>query len=247
VYDFKLGKGGIGDYIKFFMVMLTYCMRRNIKVYHKINNIGIEKHIRLKYDFLYVTTDDISKLENVTIKTPKSLYRYRGQHYSYDISVSEVFKFDNRVKINVPNILPYLTPSASKGYRLFLPTNYISIHLRLGDKYLETDKKYVTVKEDKRVYSEKNIYKFIEDNYDKTIILFSDNNSYKLQIKKKYNNIIITNSHIGHTSLINTTDKQVLDAVTELYLLTNSQLIYMASKSGFSKIASLFNNVKCIT
>ena len=58
------------------------------------------------------------------------------------------------------------------------------------------------------------------------ILFFCDNNNYKLKIKKKYKNIIITDAQIGHTSLSNTTNKQILDAVTEFYLLTNSQLIY---------------------
>ena len=60
-------------------------------------------------------------------------------------------------------------------------------------------------------------------------------------MKAKHPNLIITTSEIGHTSLSNTTNRQILDAVTELYVLSNSQLIYAASESGFSKIASKFN------
>ena len=116
----------------------------------------------------------------------------------------------------------------------------------MGDKFLETDKKNIKCKGDNRKYSEEKIYKFIEDNKNMNIIFFCDNNNYKLKIKKKYKNIIITDAQIGHTSLSNTTNKQILDAVTEFYLLTNSQLIYAASKSGFSNIASKFNNVKYI-
>ena len=41
VYDFRLGDGGIGDYLKFFMIILTKCMCNNVKIYHKINNIEI--------------------------------------------------------------------------------------------------------------------------------------------------------------------------------------------------------------
>tara|TARA_B100000902_G_scaffold126964_1_gene126443 strand:+ start:260 stop:1048 length:789 start_codon:yes stop_codon:yes gene_type:complete len=245
VYDFKVGYGGIGDYIKYFMVMLTHCMRNNIKVYHKINNIEIEKYIKLKHDFLYVTAYDISKMEDVTIKIPKNYYYNPKQEYRYDISVSEVFKFDDSVKQNVKHILSYQPLCDSE--QLLAPTNYISMHLRLGDKYLETKKRYISCLGDERRYSEEKMYKFIEDNCDKTIIFFSDNNSYKLKIKERYNDILITNSHIGHSSFRNTTGKQILDAVTELYLLTESQLIYMASESGFSRIASLFNNVKCVT
>ena len=48
---------------------------------------------------------------------------------------------------------------------------------------------------------------------------------------------------------VNTTDKQILDTVTEFYLLTNSQLIYSPSipESGFSKVAAKFKNIKVVT
>ena len=42
LYDFKLGNGGIGDYIKFFMIILTHCMDDNIKFYHKRWNFKIK-------------------------------------------------------------------------------------------------------------------------------------------------------------------------------------------------------------
>lgn len=243
VYDFKLGCGGIGDYLKFYMIILIKCMRNNIKFYHKINNIEIEKYIKLKYDFLYISSEKISKLENVTIEKPFNYYRklknktyeaYVNDKYNGNINLNEIFYFDDIVKANVKNIL---SP---------LPINYISIHLRLGDKFLETDKKYVECKNSTRSFSSEKLYKFIEDNKDKNIIFFCDNNSEKLKIKNKYNNIIISTSQIGHTSLFNTTNKQVLDTITDFYILSNSQLIYSASYSGFSKMASKFNNIKFI-
>lgn len=233
VYDFKLGFGGIGDYLKFFMIILEKCMNNNIKLYHKINNIEIEKYIKLKYDFLYITDDEISKLKNVTIKRPQNYYN--DDKYNGDLCLDEVFYFDNIVKKNVNIIFPSL------------PTNYISIHLRLGDKFLETDKRFVCCKNDIRNFSNEKICRFIEDNNDKNIIFFCDNNITRYIYKNKYKNIIIPNSSIGHTSLYNTTNKQVLDAITEFYILSKSDLIYAASWSGFSKLASKFNNIKYIT
>lgn len=233
IYDFKLGDGGIGDYLKFYMIILIKCMRENIKFYHKINNIEIEKYIKLKYDFLYISSEEISKLKNVTIETPYKYYS--NSNYNGNIHLNEVFYFDDIVKTNVKNILSSL------------PINYISIHLRLGDKFLETDKKYILCNNDRRHFSEEKLYKFIEDNNDKNIIFFCDNNTEKLKVKNKYNNIIISTSQIGHTSLSNTTNKQILDSITDFYILSNSQLIYSASYSGFSIIASKFNNVKFIS
>ena len=233
VYDFKLGDGGIGDYTKFFMILLTYCINNKIQIKHKINHIEIEKYIKFKYDFFNITNNELSKLKNVSIKTP--YHCYNNDKYAGNICLNEVFYFDHSVKLNVNNIISSL------------PTNYISIHLRLGDKFLETDKRFVRCKHDTRKFSEKNIRTFIENNSDKNILFFCDNNKYKRNIKHTYKNIIITNSQIGHTSLSNTTKKQILDTITEFYILSNSELIYAASYSGFSKMSSKFNNVKYIT
>jgi len=236
IYDFRITLGGIGDYLKLYMCCLTYCMANNIKLYQKINNIPLEKYIKLKHDFLYITQKQISKLTNVTIKTPCDYYRfYRKNKYISNIPLNEIFYFDDIVKLNVKNILP------------LIPTNYISMHLRLGDKFLETDKKFVRCTGDTRNFSEEKIDKFIEEHIDDNILFFCDNNTYKLKVKDKYKNIIITSADIGHSSFINTTDKQVLDTVTEFYILSNSELIYAASNSGFSLTASQFNNIKYLT
>lgn len=233
IYNFPLRHGGIGDYFKFFMIILNKCIRNNIKLYHKISNIEIEKYIKLKYNFMYISSDEISKLNNVTNEYPQHYHNIR--QYNGDILLNEVFYFDDIIKINVNNILP------------LLPINYISIHLRLGDKFLETDRRFVVCRNDVREFSLEKIYEFIEDNKDKNIIFFCDNNKKKLEIKNKYKNIIISTSQIGHTSLYNTTNKQVLDSITDFYILTNSQLIYAASYSGFSLMASKFNNIKLIS
>ena len=234
IYNFQNEYGGLGDYLKFFMIALDECITNNIKFYCKINNIKLEKYIKLKYDFFYITSEEISKLKNVTIKTTYDYYSNGTHKYTGDILLNEVFNFDNSVKLNVKNILK------------ILPKKYISVHLRLGDKFLEIDKSVIKCPDDIRKYSEDKMYKFIEDNNDKNILFFCDNNSYKLKIKKKYKNIIITDSNIAHTAYDNTTCKQVLDAVTEFYLLTNSETIYGSSHSGFSRMASKFNNVEYI-
>ena len=142
---------------------------------------------------------------------------YKTINYNYSININEVFYFADSVKINSKTLFPQHI------------TDYVSIHLRLGDKYLETERQYINRKHDKRVFSEENIHKFITEHSNKNIFLCCDNNAYKLKLKEKYNNIIITNCQIGHTALPNTTPKQVLDGITEFYILTNSNQIFAAS------------------
>jgi hypothetical protein len=232
VYDFNHGSGGIGDYIKFFMFALELCIKNNTRLYCKINNIEIEKYIKLKYNQMYVTENDIKKIDCVEIVTPVTYYH--NINYNYSVNIKDVFFFTNEVKVNSERLFPLDI------------NNYTSIHLRLGDKYLETEKIYILCKEDTRFFSEEKIYNFIEKNNDKKLFFCCDNNNYKLKIKEKYNNIIITNCSIGHSSLPNTTNKQVLDSVTEFYILTKSNTIFAASRSGFSIIAAQFNNIPLI-
>ena len=232
VYNFLLGDGGIGDCIKFFMFILESCIKNNKRLYYKINNIEIEKYIKLKYDKMYIDECAIKQLDCTTIATPQMFYS--SVDYNYSININEVFYFTDEVKINCSKLFPLDI------------TNYISIHLRLGDKYLETDKNCVLVPHDARGYCEEKIYRYIEDNDDKNIFFCCDNSTYKNKIKTKYNKLIISNCDVGHTSLSNTTQKQILDAITEFYILTQSEIIYAGSTSGFSVVASKFCNIPLI-
>ena len=229
VYDFKLGDGGLGDNIKFFMFVLESCMKNKERLYYKKNNIDIENYIKLKYSIMYVNNEMLQNLQDVKIVVPQMFYS--SIDYNYSIDINQIFYFTDEVIINSKLLFPNDV------------TDYLSIHLRLGDKYLETEKNYVLCQDDVRSFSEENIYNFIEKNYSKNILFCCDNKSYKVKLKEKYKNITITNCDIGHTSLSNTTKKQVLDSVTEFYILTNSKMIFNASNSGFSIIASKFNNI----
>lgn len=246
VYDFHLGSGGIGDLTKYFMYLLNICIEHNIKLYYLVSNITVEKYLKLKYEKMYITNETILISNNINrIRNIHDIqYLNTSDYYIvnpdvfYDIYIyneltiplQEVFCFSDEVKVNTNHFL------CDK-------TNYISIHLRLGDKHLETDKSFVNCKEDSRNYDEYKLFDFIEKNQETPILFFCDNNSYKLKIKSKYNHIFITDYDIGHTSLSNTTNTQVLNTLKEFYLLTNSEHIYMASHSGFPIMASKFKNI----
>jgi hypothetical protein len=246
VYDFKLNCGGIGDCIRFFIYALNISIKNKYQLYYLANNIPIENYILLKYKKMQikkeelgdvVILDSINSISNIIdnkyyIITPFIFYNYFIDNNN--INIDDVFIFSDEVKLNVSSLL------------IGNISQYVSIHLRLGDKHLETDKSFVFCYTDERIYDENSLFKCIEENYDKNIIFFCDNNNYKLKIKLKYNNIIITSCKIGHTGLLNTTNEQILDTVTEFYLLTNSEKIYSCSTSGFSLLASKFKNIPYI-
>jgi len=290
VYNFRQGNGGIGDYIKFYMVLLKLCIKYNHTIQCKVNNHFMEKYIILKNTEAYITEipekiftfdEDYEKFESwitnesqvaeesqdaqvaeelcvnecseIILLSPDRLIqicRNTSESFktetadvfahNYNENLNRIFNFSDEVKKNAQTLCPLCFSNSGEI------TNYSSIHLRLGDKFLETDNQYVNVKEDVRRFSEERLYKFIETNSDKTFMFFCDNNKFRLMIKNKYNNIIIPDSCIGNTSLNNTTDKQTLDAVSEFYLLSNSKEIYQGSNSGFSLIASKFNSIPLI-
>lgn len=246
VYNFQLGDGGIGDCVKFFMYLLNICMKHDIKLYYLINDICIEKYLKLKYEKMYITKEELFFNSPIYISNSNEIVNINENIYhivrpflfygcfSYNEiknPLQEIFYFSEEVLTNANKCLtidPY----------------YISIHLRLGDKYLETDQSFILCKEDERKYDEIKLFDFIEKKEDKMILFFCDNHIYKLKIKKKYNHILITDYEIGHTSLSNTTSIQTLNSLTDFYLLSNSAEIFTASHSGFPIMASKFKNIQ---
>lgn len=233
VYNFRLGDGGIGDCIKFFMFLLNVCMKNDTRLYYKRNGTELEKYLKLKYEKMYIEEEGIRKLDHVEIVKPQMYYE--KIQYEYGIAAKDVFYFTEEVAVNCR----YLFPADI--------TNYISVHVRLGDKFLETDNRYVMCKNDVRNFSEEDLYALLDENRGKHIFFCCDNKAFKTKIKEKFANIIVTTCEIGHTSLSNTTKRQVLDSVTEFYILTNSEMIYSTSLSGFSRLASKFNNIPFVS
>ena len=201
VYSFTIQCGGLGDLIKFFMYSLYLCIKNNTKIKYLIHNNTIEKYLKLKQPKMYITREEINN-QNTTIVTPLELYGICSYDCTLPYKVDDVFYFSDEVIHN------------SINYQL---TDYISIHLRLGDKYLETDKKYVICENDERLYDKDKMIKFIEDNRDTNIMFFCDNKQYKKDIKEKFTNIFITDYDIGHTGLTNTTEIQVINTITDFF------------------------------
>jgi hypothetical protein len=177
IYRFiPIHHGGIGDCIKFFMYLLNLCIQYKIQLYFQVHNSHLEKFLKLKYSFFYIypndivesricSYDEISNLpENIyNIVMPVILYTTYSDTILHDIK--DVFYFSNEVLSNKYKLYPY--------------TNYISIHLRLGDKFLETEQSFIQCYEDTRSYNEEEIFKIIEENKHNNILFLCDNQQYK--------------------------------------------------------------------
>ena len=243
VYSFSIGDGGIGDAIKFFMHALMLCKKYSITLRYLQHGIPLEKYIKLCDPTIYISKSELTVTRSISedefaniindgvynIVTP---YTFYGS-FSYDlinIPIQDVFYFSSEIIENSKRLSHNLK-------------DYTSIHLRLGDKYLETDIAYIQCPNDVREFSEKSLFDYIEKNYTNPLLFFCDNQAYKTFIHSKYPFTYILDTCIGHTGLHNTTESQIIDTISEFYILTNSKQIVSISKSGFSVIASKFKPI----
>ena len=251
IYDFSTGSGGIGDCIKFFLYTVTLCIKHNYKICYKVTGNNIENFLKLKHEFMYIKENEIDTSRCITLKNgnfkitrlynivkPHVLYHDFSEKSIENINASEFFYFSQSVVNNVKNIIEL--PGMKE--------KYISFHVRLGDKFLETDKSFVYPLnlEDTRIFSEKAFMHEISKYKNENVLLFCDNNKYKHEICEKFENVMITKAVAAHSDLKSTSYQELLDTVTEFYIICNSSVIYAVSKSGFSFVASLFNNSQLI-
>ena len=229
VFVFGKTNGGIGDLTKFFTYLLEQCIKNKIRLYYLLTGDPIDKYIKLDSRFyitrlehqLYLQSIHLLPeiLDNVLyVVTPQLMYII-DIYDNISIPLHYIFHFSDDV---IQRAEPYIK-------------DYISVHLRLGDKFLETDKHFVMVPYDVRAFHEQTLFAFLEK---QNVFFFCDNKGYKQRVKQMFPHIQITDFDIGHTSFLNTTDQQMIDGLAEFYLLSKSKHIYKASYSGFSIMAS---------
>jgi hypothetical protein len=237
IYQFKLGYGGIGDCIKYFMCLLHWCIQKRCRLYYQIMYLPLENYLRLVYQDMYIHEKDVGGAEpfhmdtlgvaDKMVCTPFDLY---DVYQEFEYPIHKVFTFSQAIWYRKKEIFP-------------LQEKYVSVHIRLGDKHLETDPQFVIVKEDERPFQEEALFRWIREHRDHTLVVFCDNTTFKQYIHEVFPHVHITSAHVGHTSLLNTTDQHVIDAVTEFYILTKSESIVANCVSGFSDMAAKFNRI----
>lgn len=249
VYYFKILNGGIGDYLKYFIFLFHMCIEKKYRLYFLIDNeTFIKQYLYMNKKEMYIQEDEIENnkhyinnynefinlKENDKFNIVKPFLLYDCfQFIPLHDNISSIFSFSNEIIEN----------EIIKKYENI---DYISLHIRLGDKFLEIEDKFKGCQDDERIFNEENVIHFVENHKDQNIMLFCDNQQYKENLKKKYNNIIITSLNIAHIGLLNTKRECILDTVIEFYLLIKSKEIYTPTHSGFSITASKYGRIPLI-
>ncbi len=246
------GYTGLSDILKFFMKVFSYMIPNNIKVslliinplykffdfkYKPINFNIIKKNIKdYKHCKKFNNINNI--LKNFTINN-KLFINFKECKYLRS-NLCEFWKLN----LNLLDLIDFKNELYNQS-KLYIPIqiNYIAIHLRLGDKYLE--KSIIPgTHNDKRNYDINKLYEVIENNKDKIIYFFCDNNTFKKNLKEQYDYINILNLDIGHTGSLNCTDEICKTSIIDFILMMRAEEIHAISKSGFSSVSNKISKNK---
>jgi len=235
VFRFYGNAGGVGDFIKYSMYVLNECIKNNHSFYVDIR-APIYKFLIIKYDIM-----DYNK------KRPSHsdiYYTSPGNYYN----ILHSGNMDQLDRLTFFNFFDFIPIVYDELYKMMPKEDYITIHIRLGDKYLENrniahnycDQDVRTKKPDE--YYLTHIDTIMKTNNTNPVILLSDNVGFKKLVKQHSPTIIINEFDIVHTSFNynNNTNVETLFAKTlaEFLLLVKSKEIYALTISGFPVLAN---------
>lgn len=270
------GGGGIGDFIRSALSFYSLCKRYGYEYY-----ISFEENPILKSCFIYksVPTEYIN-MDKISIRIEQKDIIFNEDFFTTKVNdiinetnnINKVIclysnaigieKYENINLIKEEFLNNILIPSVSVQNYINLTyrqldifnNNYLSVHIRCGDKYIETENKQYNSK-DKRldidnieIYDKYNncIQTFIKKyNIDLPILIHSDCNLFKKNLINLNNNYKILDIKISHISenTGSTDEDSYIATVAEFYILANANIILAPyTYSGFSHIGSLINN-----
>jgi len=249
--------GGIGDYIKFLSFLVNMGMKYGIAVYCIDFGNVTDKFLRLRHSQMHVGFEEIS--DNMVVfgaadKFTKeeefhelkpgvfnvihvaSLFNFDagqvsgGCLFSSGIKLSDIFQFDSKVIENVPSSLKN--------------TKYTSIHIRIGS-FAHLDPYYQA---NGSSFNKDRLDRFLRKvNNSRKVFLCTDDLALKRKLKSEYEDLLVTDFKPVHTGDIHADERGVLNAITDLLILANSEEIFLADDhrvSGFPVCASKFENIR---
>lgn len=222
-----------------------------LKYYNNTNNTIENILNNYKNKYLIIQPTNFHTLKNIYFHLPVDL---NFKDYITNKNIKNYFNILNFINFN-KDIYNKLDNCLTENN--LIKNNYICIHLRCGDKYLETKPLLGYCVSDVRFKNiniyQKKIKKTLSENENTKILFLCDNNVVKKIIKSKINNenLIILNNKIIHVGYkYNKNDKNIqegfIDTLVDFLLLIYSKKNYCLSYSGFSIISSLLGNKELI-
>lgn len=235
IYEFKIGNGGIGDFIKYMRICKIDSEIKNTNFYinldHPINN-----YLKIKDKYI------LKNKKKVEIKKPSYYYKFSDN--------PGVLMADTHKPVDFrPFDYFYLTEECKKRYNDLkiknnIPDIYEGIHVRMGDSKMNISKN-LTDDRIKNVDIFEKLNKLITSKKNTIFLIFSDNKNLKTRIEKKYKNVKFLDINILHTSY-KFKSNQILDTLCDFLFLSNSKVIHSMTSSGFPIVASWMNETPLV-
>ena len=234
IFTYDYNNGGLADLIKFFMVSVYiadyYKLDFYIDIKHPIKKfLIINDKFKCNFDYSeYEYLSEHNNLNYMIMNNKKFIYNtlsYFNNSFDNKKIPNSSYLFD---KYNFYDYINFSPEIYNYVYDLMdiNKFNYISIHIRYGDKYVQDSKDFF---DDDRIDKTKNyddiIQKIIRNNKMNKIYFFCDNNEIKNNYCLKYSEEIIENTY--------------KDTITEFLFIHLSNEIHSLTYSGFSLIAYL--------
>ena len=267
--------GGIADLLKGMFTLYNECKKMNIKYYIDLsNNIKLNKCFDLPN-----IPEDYKDFENETLNLLDQIYDYNKFSELFLSKIKEPkiyyiitnccgFGNKNEYINNINEINNIVKPSSivknkiNQLYNIYnlKEDNYISIHLRTGDhNMIKQFNNSNNSNTDIRIELDDNIFLKIiskidlmnkEHNKDNLpLIIHSDSNILKNNLKKLNNNLILLDINIQHVcnSIGNNDQDSFVSTISEFFIISKASKVFMMDVySGFSHLASVIGNKELI-
>jgi len=224
---------------------LNICFNTNTHNKNDLKNISITKYGEYvnKYDIQNI----INLLESNNVNIISNIFGIESSEYILSL-VDEFNKLIKPSEIVLNEIDKILINNSLKD------KEYISIHIRCGDKYLNNQDIYC--KEDERLSIStclndiENKINHFNNNHNPNnllLVIHSDSEILKSKFKDKY---IVIDTIIQHTAIHSDTKNDMngfISTVAEFYIMSKSKSIIQITYSGFSQWSSILGKVPLYT
>lgn len=251
LFRFPLTNGGIGDMIKFFICALDIAIKYDLRICFLKSDNPITKYLLPKCEHIYVSEEDLQGCSILPISSHNQIEEMIKNSYNTTVLMAapvifyDIPFYDIVDKYNISEIFKFSDDIYEMKKDHNISEEYVSVHIRRGDKHIEASSSVKQVPHDSRPFDQTNFDNVVNKLFDnsKNVMLFSDSMVFKKMMSKKFNKIQCLDLKIGHTTWTNTSDEQIKNTVFEFYILCNSIKIVANCVSGFSKMASAINKI----
>jgi hypothetical protein len=255
--DYSNAKGGgIGDFFRGSFFLLQFCIINNLKFDVDYKNHPVAKYLYKKYDKVEepINYKDVEYYFPDNTTTTEFFYNNFTNHLE-KINNKNIFLFSNNIpmyKITefekqfikdkfIPNeeLIQIIN---SKMLKLgLLEKKFIVVHIRVDDSNFISDQINPTL----NIYLIKFLNKILKKNSNSKVLLLSNSNVIKINLKKIYNNLIIEINKIIHLAF-SVDDSSIIDTLCDMFLISKAREVFSLSTyghgTGFSKyICEMYN------